>query len=379
MLIAAACLVAFLAVRHDPLAASGKIIPPTASTAPIVPSAANTAGHAYGIAAGSSLSSLSPEELAKRLDGIKATGAAWVRFDIDWSVVQPDNAATYQWDAYDQVVSASRQRGLNVIAIIDFTPRWARAPACPESSHCRPADPKAYAAFAKAVASRYSVQGVHTWEIWNEPNSPDFWKPAANPLAYTQMLADAYQAIHEVDSKAWVLSGGLSPQSSSDTARSPEDFLAGVYAVGGKNYFDAVADHPYTFPLSPASPAPHAWNQMASSGGSLRSIMARSGDGGKKIWMTEFGAPTGGPGPVATPTSNNLAEHPYVVDEALQAKILSDAVKLYKTYTWAGPFLYYSYQDAGTSSDTNENFFGLVRADGSHKPAYDVYRAAATP
>lgn len=102
--------------------------------------------------------------------------------------------------------------------------------------------------------------------------------------------------------------------------------------------------------------------------------MIANGDADKKIWITEYGAPTGGPGPSATVENSETATNTWHVDEPLQAKMLQEAVKLYKSYDWVGPFFWYSYKDAGTSQDSNENFFGLVRADGSHKPAYDTYK-----
>jgi hypothetical protein len=50
--------------------------------------------------------------------------------------------------------------------------------------------------------------------------------------------------------------------------------------------------------------------------------------------------------------------------------MVTDAMNLYMTYDWAGPFFWYTFQDDGTSTITNENFFGLTRFDGSLKPAY---------
>jgi hypothetical protein len=79
--------------------------------------------------------------------------------------------------------------------------------------------------------------------------------------------------------------------------------------------------------------------------------------------MTEFGAPTGGPA---------FAGHPDHVTEALQAKILSDAFAESGRYPWAGPLFWYSYKDLGTSNATIENFFGLIRFDGSQKTAYSI-------
>jgi hypothetical protein len=339
---------------------------------------ANTSNdqQAFGIAAGSSLPALANADLAARLDGIQALGVRWIRLDFDWGNIQPQNSSSYDWSSYDQLVSAIHAHNLQLLGVLDYTPAWARSSSCASSDKCTPASTAQFAAFAAAVAHRYSSKGAHTWEIWNEPNSRDFWQPTADPSQYTKLLRDAYVALHDADSRAYVITAGLSPQATGNGSYAPYDFLAALYAKGAQNYFDAVGDHPYTFPLSPANNADDAWNQMASSKHSFRSLMVDHGDTAKKIWITEFGAPTGGPGPVSTLANPNLAAGPYVVDEALQAKILSDAIRAYHTYTWAGPFFYYSYQDAGIDPSTNENFFGLVDVYGRQKPAYTVLKQA---
>jgi hypothetical protein len=333
-------------------------------------------GQALGIAAGSSLTSLSTSALADRIQAIANSGASWIRFDFDWSIIQPDNQQSYQWGIYDNIVADSVKDHLQVLGILDYTPSWARSANCGDSK-CAPADDSQFANFAAAAANRYKGQGVHDWEVWNEPNNPGFWQPSPNPAAYAQLLKSTYASLHTADAQAYVISGGLSPQATTSNSYSPVDFLTALYSNGGAGSFDAVADHPYTFPLTPANQADDAWTQMAAASNSLRSLMVANGDASKKIWITEFGAPTGGPGPISTISNPNLSAQPYVVDEGLQAKDLTDALNLYRTYSWAGPFFYYSYQDAGTSQDTNENFFGLVRADGSQKPAYSVFQIAS--
>ncbi len=331
---------------------------------------------AMGIAAGSSLPTLSPQALNVYMSGLAATGAKWIRLDFDWSQIQPDSSTAYNWGPYDNVVNAAKAQNLRVLGIIDYTPAWARNAHC-ASEKCPPADPAAYASFAEALSKHYASKDVHDWEIWNEPNNPQFWQPGANPKAYVALLQAAYKALHTVDSHAYVVTGGLSPQPDTANTMSPETFLSAIYSNGAAGYFDAVGDHPYTFPLTPMSNTDDAWTQMADAHKSLRAAMVAQGDSNKKIWITEFGAPTGGPGPVATITNPNLAAQPYVVDQALQAKILSDAIKKYQTYSWAGPFFYYSFQDAGTDQSTNENFFGLVTASGANKQSYAVFQNAA--
>lgn len=330
----------------------------------------------YGIAAGSSLTALDDQTLNARFQALSDLGVQWVRYDFDWSLVQPNRNSSYSWSQYDKLVATSNKYHIQVLGILDYTPPWARRAGC-DSSQCAPADADQFAAFAAAAAQRYKPRGVHAWEIWNEPNSKDFWKPTADPLAYDALLKKASVAIKLRDSSAYVLTGGLSPQDTNGSSYTPVDFLTAIYRDGARAYLDGVADHPYTFPLSPVSTAGHAWNQMTATSLSLRAVMQANGDAQKKIWITEFGSPTGGPGALSTQAQPNLDQHPYKVDEALQAKILSDAIGLYTGYDWAGPFFVYSLQDAGTSQSTNENFFGLLRNDGTPKPAYDIYQQAA--
>lgn len=330
-----------------------------------------------GIAAGSSLPQLSDSQLATRLDGIRATGAHWIRFDFDWSTVQPMNSTSFDWSHYDKIVNAIAARHLEILGILDYTPSWAHSDGC-NSNLCAPTDLTSFAAYTAAAAQRYSTRGIHAWEIWNEPNNPTFWQPAANPNAYTSLLKSAYTAIHKADPQAVVITAGLSPQATANGAYSPYDFAAAMYANGAHGYFDAFGDHPYTFPLSPADIADDAWTQMALANHSLRSLMVANGDASKKIWITEYGAPTGGPGAISTNQQPNLSAHPYVVDESRQATLLAQALQLYRSYAWAGPMFYYTYQDAGTDTSTNENFFGLLRGDGTKKAAYSVYYRAAT-
>lgn len=322
---------------------------------------------AYGLAAGGGLGSLSDDQLNAELADIKSLGITWVRYDLDWSNIQAGGPGQYDWSDYDRVVTAVRAHGLNSLPILDFTPGWAQNQACSGSKFCEPAQPSAYAAFATAAVVRYSPYGVHTWEIWNEPNNSAFFQPQADPGAYTALLKAAYVAIKNVQGNATIVTGGLAPAGDSGGNLSPPDFVSGMYAAGAAGYFSALGDHPYTWPYSPAYYIQgNAWDQMLA----IRALMVSHGDGAKKIWITEFGAPTGGPGQIASSgmtTSEGSDDH---VTETLQAKMATDAVTTIAQYPWVGAFFWYSYQDAGTSSDTVENFFGLLRADGTRKPAY---------
>lgn len=290
-----------------------------------------------------------------------ASGAAWLRVDLDWSVVQADGPASYDWSAMDAYVALAHESGARLLPVVSFAPRWLDggvAPATPEAV-------AAYAGFLRAAVARYAPRGVRAWEIWNEPNLAGFWAPEPDPDAYARLLASAYAAVKESDADAVVILGGLSPAAQTGPAGGPVDhvaavdFLARVYETGGAGAFDALGFHPYTWPRMPDSWLP--WNGWSMMAGPIRELMTAHGDAGKRIWITEYGAPTSPDG----------------VSEPDQAEMLARAVRLARSSPWAGPLLWYSYQDLGTDPGESEDWYGLLRHDGDPKPAFFTFQEQA--
>lgn len=309
-----------------------------------------------------------------RLDDMVSLGVGWIRFDIDWASVQPQNSSTFDWAGIDALVSAANSRNIKMLPILDFTAPWARPSNCTNTNKCAPRDPAEFATFAAEVVKHYAPKGIHDWEIWNEPNTKFFWQPFADAGAYTDLVKATYTAIKSVDPSANVIAGSMAPAATASGNISPFDFLNSIYQNGGKDYFDSVSFHPYSFPvLASYSASWNAWQQMFA-GNSLRSLMSANGDDAKRIWITEFGAPTGGPGALADVGNYNLSQSPDHVTEDLQTQMFTDSFSLFNTYSWAGPMFWYSYKDLGTTNDTIENFFGIIRFDGSPKPIYSVMK-----
>jgi hypothetical protein len=323
--------------------------------------AAPPGAQSFGISTGGAIQSEDPATLAKDLDAIAGTGAKWIRIDINWAQVQSGGPTSYDWTGIDRLVRGASARGISVLGGIMYTPEWARPSG---TSATYGPDPAKYAAFAKVAAAHYSALGVHAYEVWNEPNIKSFWTPSPNVGDYTRLLKAAYPAIKSADPQATVLSGGTAPAPDDGTSYSPVTFLKGIYANGGGDSFDAVSHHPYVWPVYPGdAQAWSAWYQMYGTNPSLRSVMTANGDAGKKIWATEFGAPTNGPAGS-------------FVSEGEQAKIISKGYAVWRTYDWAGPLFTYQGRDQGTSNDTRESHFGLLHNNWSPKPAYDAYRQA---
>ncbi len=325
-----------------------------------------------GISYGDTLVWDSPDVLAQTLDDAVAMGVTTIRLDLGWDDIQPDAATVYNWTNFDRVVQAARSRNLALSPVLAYTPAWARPHGC-ANPKCAPADPNAFATFATVAATRYAPLGIHTWEIWNEPNVVDFWQPAPNVAQYVNLLSVTSRAIRGVDPQAFIISGGLAPTANTAMNIAKLDFFTAFANQGGIGYVDAIGDHPYSFPVPPAYDAVwNAWQNMAS----IENILVAHGAGNKKLWITEYGAPTNGPGVGATSTNYGIGLSPDHVDEVLQAQMANDSVSLVRSSSYIGALYWYSYKDLGTSTSDTENFFGLRRFDGSAKPAWQSFKNA---
>lgn len=303
---------------------------------------------------------LDSQELSDRVIAYKQLGVKWVRFDFDWSVIQPNDANDFNYSGYDAAVAALSMANIQIVGTLDYTPSWANGGQ--PSKYYPPLRASDFTSFVANVVGRYAPGGVHTWEIWNEPNLGQFWNPGADPAGYTALLQAAYTAIHEVDPTAIVLTGGMADPTNNETNMDARTFLADMYSDGAGGYFDALSYHPYTSPDMPGNKDHNPWQQMFATKPSLLSIMSDNGDS-KAIWLTEFGAPTSGDGDD-------------VISETAQANMIMQGFRLAKSYSWAGPLFIYDFIDFHPYGYTTDpgSYFGLLRSDWTHKPSYFTYR-----
>lgn len=318
----------------------------------------------------------SSADLATTLDDAVAVHATWARVDLSWNDVQPTSASSYNWAPFDAIVNAARTRGLHLLPVIGYTPSWARSAGC-DAWDCPPADPNAFAQFASAAVKRYAPLGVHAWEVWNEPNIPIFWVNP-DPKRYATLLSATTTSIRRADSTATVLSGGLANTDTNNGWIDPRTYLDAVCGYGACAGIAGVAFHPYTFPYTASYVAPwgDAWNRIDATTPSLRSVLNKYGYGSKKIWLTEYGAPTGGPGDASDGTPGSITPFTDHVTEQQQATIAADAVHTAVSDPNIVGLFWYTYQD-DLNYTSNVAYFGLRRPDGSPKPAWAAWADAA--
>ncbi|WP_374300113.1 glycosyl hydrolase [Paracoccus sp. (in: a-proteobacteria)] len=287
----------------------------------------------------------STAEMERELQDYVEMGVDWVRLDIHWSLVQPNANGGFDWTLVDRVFNAIEAKGIKITAVLNNTPNWV------DDNLSSWSDQQAFGRFAGEAAARYDNVVDH-WEILNEQN-----KAGISPQDYTQVLKQAYNAIKAVDSDDVVITGGTAAVPSTGNGMwGAVDYLEEMYEAGAKGYFDAVGYHPYSFPLMPSNSA--AWNGWQIMEDGIRQAMLDNGDGNKQIWMTEFGAKTIGGG--------------VTVSQSEAAAMLREAVDLAQDHDWAGPIMWFSYQDSSF-----EPGFGLRDGNGNQRDAYWAFKELA--
>jgi hypothetical protein len=320
------------------------ILTPAAAARPAL--SQPTAG--YGFGDGSAMQYMAIDDVNRELDAVAKTRASWLRVLIDWSSIERVKGH-YDWGYVDGLVNAARAHNLKVLGVIAYTPEWAR----PTDTYFTfpPTNSADYGEFAGALANRYADR-VFDWELWNEPNLPLFlgYLHDNNPARYTELVKAAYPAIKAVQPNSTVVLAGLSPMLG-DYA--PPAFLDQMYASGIGGFFDAAAAHPYVSPTGIASDPANGWSDV----GRVHDVMVAHGDGDKKIWLTELGAPT--------------SDSPGGVSQAEQAKQITDVMAAAAATDYSGPAFIYSIRDENTldRGSDYDNWGALLTSDWRPKAA----------
>lgn len=319
--------------------------PGRSAAAPPISQRATTVG-----IADSDLLGLPEDQVVKAVGLMKQLGVTTVRLLIPWAAIQrtPDS---YDWTMVDKTVNVVVAQQMSILATLNSPPGWAVVPGQPAITG-RPASPAAFGSFAGRVAEHFHGK-VSAYEIWNEPNGAAFFAPAPDPAGYTELLKAAYPSIKAADPSAVVVAAGLgSVVDYSTLTMDPVNFVSSMYASGAKDFFDALAFHPYQYTMKfsetvhPDAPI----NQLSG----MRQLMLANGDAQKKIWATEYGEP-----------SSELGE-------AAQAEFLDDMLGKWRNLPYAGPVYVYTMRDRNSQSRAPDDTLGIFRSDGTAKPAERV-------
>ncbi|HLX08636.1 MAG TPA: NBR1-Ig-like domain-containing protein [Thermoanaerobaculia bacterium] len=286
------------------------------------------------------------------LDNVQAAGIGWARIDFVWSNVETA-PGVFDWSVYDALVQAAAARGVSIYATLAYTPAWA--------THGPPItgvpdDPGTWTDFCARAAQRYA-SSIQYWGLWNEPNLAQFWSGTRQEYIDDILIPGAV-AIHGANPAAKVGGPELAHISSSQWYYWLQAVLqqaAGNLDFVTHHVYDSDGNGAVTNRLNANTPfggEPGLWTIIDPS---VKEVLQSTGWWGRPFWLTETGWESA------------------AVSEAVQADdytgLLNDWFTANSGQSWISQIFFYEIEDPPGSPTT----WGILRADGSTKPAYVAY------
>jgi hypothetical protein len=195
-----------------------------------------------------------------------SVGVETLRFPVYWNDAQPwkreadvpspqrpnyevSHGVPTDFRMFDRVFAAAVKRRIKILPMVLGAPYWASA----GNKGKEIASPKKttdYTRFLTSLVERYGPSGTfwdehpelpyrpqHTWQIWNEPDHPNFWKrPWVS--GFVKLMKASRKTLKKLDKHSVVVMGALTGYSWYNLRR--------LYKAGIKGTYDVAAIHPYT-------------------------------------------------------------------------------------------------------------------------------------
>jgi len=171
------------------------------------------------------------EPREKDIQMIADAGFRFIRMDFTWSRVEREKGK-YNFSGYERLVSSLASREIRPLFILDYGNSLYEDGLAPRSEEGR----GAFCKFAAAAARRFAGKGI-LWEIWNEPNLNQFWKPAAKAEDYCALAVAVCRALRDADPKCTIVAPA--------TSQIDLKFIEKVFQAGILQWLDGVTVHPY--------------------------------------------------------------------------------------------------------------------------------------
>ena len=293
-------------------------------------------------------------------------GASWTRVTFNWGEIKADGADSWTPTIFnDAQLVAEADAGREIVGLIIGIPSWARDENdLPQGLWLAPDDPaNLWANFVREIVSQYAGS-INHWVIWNEPDIWDKNTPGhtwdGDERDFAQLLKTAYLVAKESNPNSVLHLPAMTYYWDANFGRDQylgkllDVLVADPTATQHNYYFDVATAHLYFQP------------------GSVYEItnifvdLLRQRGLNHPIWLVETNAP-----PADDPSwrvesitlsvtlQEQAAYQPQAIASALSAG--AERVAIYKL------------RDIETDYGANPEPFGLVRMDGSYRPAF-TYR-----
>ncbi|VAW34179.1 hypothetical protein MNBD_CHLOROFLEXI01-1281 [hydrothermal vent metagenome] len=292
-----------------------------------------------------------------------ALGAAWTRVRFQWAETQVGGPGTWTASVSDAQINGEIAAGRTVVGLLIGIPDWARDGSLPRGLNLPHTDPNnTWATFVREAVGRYNGR-INHWIIWNEPdvndpNAPGYtWGGSVQD--FFQLQRTAYLVAKEVNPNVTIhLSAFTYFWNPSYIYDYLDVVVADPAAAGNNYYFDALTAHLYFQPDSIFNIIQQFYGATASRGIPW-----------KPVWLVETNAP-----PIDDPAWP-VPNWTFQVTQQEQAAFIPQVFAV-GLAAGAQRIAIYKLQDTPGDVAANPEPFGLVRMDGSRRPAFTTYQVA---
>jgi hypothetical protein len=275
----------------------------------------------------------------------------------------PDDPA-YRWGELDRIAAEARAWGIRLALLIQRAPSWANGGRPPIWA---PRNPRLFADFLYAASRR--LPSVRMWMIWGEPPRAENFRPmaegsSAGPRLYARLLDAAYGALKSARRSNLVV-GGMTLNGG--TMKTPP-FLRWMKLPNGRPpRMDLFGHNPFDgrFPRLADEPIGRfrGLNDIDTLHREVRAYYRRGHRKVPRLWLSEWTV-------ISDRPSRIFAN--FYVSVRNQARWLRAAYAIVRRTPYVAGLGWFSLLDEPLAPGSAN--WGLLRADGTPKPAFNAYR-----
>lgn len=215
------------------------------------------------------------------LDMAADLGLDWITVPVTWADYQPAQSAPPALQPLDNIMAFAAQHQIDVLISLSGAPGWAQTSLGP--------DPAQTARFAALLYQRYP-SALRALELFPAANTRAGWGGQVSAAAYTRLLQQVTNQLHDQKLPMLLIAGGLRPLAANPAAGDIEDvqFLKDLYQQGAASLMpilslqlhDLTGD-PLTFPDGSRQHVLRHYEE-------IRQIMVANHHQNGVIWITQI-------------------------------------------------------------------------------------------
>lgn len=309
---------------------------------------------ALGIGEDYPKSSRSMAAARRDLEVLRAHDIHLLRISFAWAEMEPE-PGKIDWSFWDDFVPLATQvYGIRLAPYICYTPRWAAENAGPDFWRQPPKDNQRFADFIRQLVGRYRKY-IHSWEIWNEPDNPEYWLGSKEQFA--RLLAAGSRAAREADAGTTVVMGGLAWNLNLlDFVLSEASCASNLDVINLHNYYETWSGDPL--------------ERLSDYVGRARDIIATHRQH-EALWMAEVGYSNFRRGAYVSPQVRATYRYEHTPEH--QAAALFEVMTLLLASGKVSLATWYRIHDLPETQDVigdvNNRYLGVLDSRGQAKPA----------